>query len=269
MTRFAPDGTAFDLCGPENAPVVVLIHGLGLNRACWQWTAPALSDSYRVLSYDLFGHGESAISAETPSLSLFSGQLAALLDHLGIETASVAGFSLGGMIARRFAQDAASRTTSLIILHSPHQRTNAAQVAILKRVETAREHGPASTVEAALDRWFTEDFRLANPQMMALVRSWVTANAIEVYHTIYSVLADGIDEITAPTPPISCPALVITGDEDFGNGPDMAQAIAAEIEGAKVLILPGLRHMALAEDPAALNGPVRQFLDQNSRGNAT
>ena len=71
-----------------------------------------------------------------------------------------------------------------------------------------------------------------------------------------------IDEITAPIPPLSCPALVITGDEDYGNGPEMTRAIAAEIAGAQALILPGLRHMALAEDPPAVNRPVTDFLTQ-------
>lgn len=267
MTKFAPDGTAFELSGPRNAHVVVLIHGLGLNRACWQWTTPALSDVYRVLAYDLFGHGESVAPTETPSLSVFSQQLSDLLDHLGIASASIAGFSLGGMIARKTAQTSPLRVNNLIILHSPHQRAPDAQEAILKRVEMAREQGPSSTVEAALDRWFSQDFRHANPDLMDLVRSWVTANPIAIYHTIYRVLADGIDEITAPTPPISCPTLVITGDEDFGNGPEMTQAIAEEIAGAEALILPGLRHMALAEDPEAINLPIRRFLDKNIKGN--
>lgn len=258
----APDGTVYELSGPANAPVVVMIHGLGLNRACWQWTVPALADRYRVLSYDLFGHGQSAAPPETPSLSLFSKQLSALLVHLDIGSATLAGFSLGGMIARRFAQDAPVRTNALVILHSPHKRSDDAQDAILKRVEQARHEGPQSTVEAALDRWFTADFRHTNPDMMETVRGWVTANDIKIYHTIYAVLAEGIDEIVAPTLPISCPTLVITGDEDYGNGLEMTQAIASEIHGAKALILKGLRHMALAEDPDAVNAPMRAFLDQ-------
>lgn len=53
----------------------------------------------------------------------------------------------------------------------------------------------------------------------------------------------------------------MTGDQDYGNGPEMTHAIAAEIPGAQTLILPGLRHMALMEDPAALNIPLRAFLD--------
>ena len=262
----APDGTAFEISGANAGPTVVLIHGLGLNMDCWQWTIPALSDGYRVLRYDLFGHGQSAQPPEPPGLSLFSRQLQGLLDHCGIRVAAVAGFSLGGMIARRFAQDVPERAAALMILHSPHKRTEMAQAAILKRVEQARLEGPQATVVAALERWFTDSYRQANPEMMAIVRNWVMANDRAIYHTIYRVLADGIDEIVAPDPPIACPALVMTGDEDYGNGPEMTRAIADEIAGARVHILQGLRHMALAEDPEAVNRPLRRFLDDLELG---
>ena len=260
--RRAADGTVLDLHGPEDAPLVVLIHGVGLNRQCWQWTIPALAERYRVVTYDFYGHGESPNPPETPTLGLLSRQLQGVLDACGADDASIVGFSLGGMIARRFAQDVPRRTAALAILHSPHQRTPEAQAAIEARVKQARTTGPSSTVEAALERWFTDAYRPANPEMMALVRGWVTANDPAAYHTVYRLLAEGVAEIVAPTPPIRCPALVLTGDEDFGNGPEMTRAIAAEIEGAEVVILEGLRHMALAEDPPSVNGPLAAFLDR-------
>jgi pimeloyl-ACP methyl ester carboxylesterase len=257
----APDGTAYEISDHGHQAWVVLIHGLGLNHACWQWTVPALSDDFNVLRYDLFGHGASVDPPSSPSLSLFSRQLQELMDHCGIQSAAIVGFSLGGMIARRFAQDEPDRAWALAILHSPHKRTPEAQAAILARVDLAREHGPSATVEAALERWFTDDFRAANPDVMDAVRGWVMANRKTVYHHIYRVLAEGVDEIVKPNPPIACPTFVTTGDEDFGNGPEMTHAIAAEIEGAQSLILPGLRHMALAEDPPAINVPLRRFLN--------
>ncbi|MEM8840607.1 MAG: alpha/beta fold hydrolase [Pseudomonadota bacterium] len=255
------DGTSYELSGPAGAPCVVLIHGLGLNQACWQWTRPALDDAYRVLSYDLFGHGQSADPVETPSLSVFSRQLQALLDQCGIDAACIAGFSLGGMIARRFAQDCPGRVRALIVLHSSHKRSDAAQAAVVDRVVQARAQGADAMVKDALERWFTPAYRAGNPQMMDLVQRWITANRREIYHLNYHVLATGVDEVVAPDPPISCPALVITGDQDSGSGPEMARAIAAEIDGAQAVILKGLRHMALAEDPDSINQPVRRFLD--------
>ena len=264
----AEDGTVYDLTGPKDAPAVVLIHGLGLNRAAWQWLAPDLSECYRVLTYDLLGHGESGPPPPDPVLRTLSDQLTGLLDHVGLDRVAIVGFSLGGMIARRFTQDHGARVTALGILHSPHRRTEEAQAAILARVEQAKSEGPSATVEAALVRWFTDAYRAANPEMMELVRSWVTANDPAIYPQVYRILAEGIDEIVAPNPPITAPTLVITGEEDYGNGPEMTRAIAAEIAGAEALVLPGLRHMALAEDPAAFNRPLMDFLDWHLGGGA-
>lgn len=262
MTGRDPHGTAYHLAGPETGAVVVLVHGLGLTHSVWQWLAPDLARRYRVLRYDLLGHGQSAAPQGQPALRDLSQQLARLLDHLGVAQAAIVGFSLGGMVARRFAQDFPPRIRALAILHSPHRRTPQAQAAILARVEQARVAGPAATVEAALLRWYTDACRAARPDLMDLTRAWVLANDPKVYPGLYQILADGIEEIVAPNPAIACPALVLTADQDFGNGPEMSAAIAAEIAGARLLVLPGLRHMALAENPAAVNAPVQQFLSE-------
>ncbi len=253
------NGTTYDLTGPEDAPVVALIHGLGLTRAVWQWLLPDLH-KFRVLTYDLIGHGETAPPEGEPTLKDLADQLAHLLDYLNIGKAAIVGFSLGGMIARRFAQDYPARTTALVVLHSAHKRTERQQAAILFRVAQAEEHGPEATVELALQRWYTEAAQASRPDLMDLTRAWILSNKRGVYVKLYRILAHGVDEIVAPTPPITVPTLVLTGDEDHGNNPDMSIAIATEIPRARLVILKGLRHMALAEDPQAVNRPVRDFL---------
>jgi pimeloyl-ACP methyl ester carboxylesterase len=263
MGERTPRGTAYELRGQSDA-TVVLVHGLGLNRQSWQWQVPDLAKSYRVITYDLHGHGESSLPPEQPSLYMFSTQLKELLDHLQISKAAIMGFSLGGMIARRFAMDHPERLWALGVLHSAHARDKTAQDAILLRVEQARAEGPAATVEAALQRWFTSDFRSANPALMNMVRSWILANRKEVYWPIYQVLADGVTELVAPSPPVAVPALVMTGEEDHGNSPEMSRAIAAEIPGSELVILPGLRHMALAEAPELFNAKLLGFLARAS-----
>lgn len=262
MANEASDGTIYDAVGPETAPAIILVHGLGLRRAMWQWTVPAIADGFRCVTYDLLWHGESPAPGMAPSLRVFSNQLQAVMQCAGIDRAAIVGFSLGGMIARRFAQDLPDRVGALAILNSPHRRSPEAQAAILARVAAAAGDGPSATVEAALQRWFTDEARTSRPDLMGLVRSWVLANDPTSYPAVYRVLAEGIDEIVEPDPPICCPALVLTGEGDHGNGPEMTQAIAAEIVGAETVILPTLRHMALAEDPGAVNGPLRAFLDR-------
>ena len=114
----APDGTAYDLHGPKGAPVVALIHGLGLTRATWDGHITALSARFRVLTYDLAGHGETAVPEGEITLSTFSEQLVRLMDHLGLPSVAAVGFSLGGMINRRLAMDHPGRVWALGILNS-------------------------------------------------------------------------------------------------------------------------------------------------------
>lgn len=256
-----PQGTAYDLTGPNGAPVVVLIHGLGLSRAVWQWLTPDLT-RFRTLTYDLIGHGETAPPQGQPALKDLAVQLAALLDHLKIDKAALVGFSLGGMVARRFAQDHPARTTALAILHSAWRRSPQAQAAIETRVAQAEAEGPAATVEAALERWYSDTARASRPELMDLTRSWVLANDPTVYPRLYRILANGVDEVSTPNPPITCPTLVLTADGDHGNSPEMSIAIASEIPRARLVILKGFRHMALAENPQAVNRPVRDFLTE-------
>ena len=265
MASLTPHGTAYESFG-SGPRVIALVHGLGLNRHSWQRQVAALSRTHRVITFDLHGHGDSSVPPITPSLTVFSEQLVELLDHLGIARASVFGFSLGGMIARRFAMDHADRLEALGILHSAHARDQAAHDAIQARVVQAAKDGPAATVEAALSRWFTNSFRLSHPQMMDEVQRWILANRKDVYAPIYQVLVDGVTELVAPNPPIAAPTLVMTGEEDYGNSPAMSRAIAAEIAGSELVILPGLRHMALAEAPELFNAKLLNFLSRVQGG---
>ena len=259
------DGTRYEVHG-EAGPWVVLVHGLGLNRRMWREQIPALMPSYRVLAYDLAGHGDTPPRPKAPSLSGFSAQLVGLLDHLGIARAAVVGFSLGGMIARRFAMDRGDRLWALGILNSAHARSPEATAAIQVRVDRAREAGPSATVGAAMTRWFGEAFQSARPEVIEEVRGWILANDPAVYPGNYQVLVDGVDELIAPDPPISCPALVMTADDDPGQTPEMSRAIAAEIPGAELVVLPGLRHMGMVEAPDAYNGVLLPFLDAQRPG---
>jgi len=257
----AKDGTSCRLydSGKTGMPVL-LIHGLGLNQDMWAAQIDALAEYGPVITYDLYGHGASPPPPETPSLSLFADQAIKVADEFGYPRIIVAGFSLGGMIARRIAMDAPQILSGLAVLHSPHQRTINEHNAIQQRVYQAEEHGPQATVDAAIERWFSEDFRAKAPAVMDQVKNWVMANDRAIYPPIYQVLVDGVDELISPTPPIAMPTLVMTGDEDFGNHPAMSAAIAGEIKGAELVVLKGLRHMAMMEAPEIFNDHLIRFI---------
>ena len=137
MSETSSNGSVYELTGPVDAPVLVFVHGLGLNRQVWAKFVARMAQRYRVLNYDLFGHGESVPPPEKPNLTTFSEQLVSLLDELGIERCSIIGFSLGGMINRRFAIDHPNRLQAMAILNSPHERGDEAQKLVEQRFSFA------------------------------------------------------------------------------------------------------------------------------------
>lgn len=261
MTARDRNGTAYEVAGPDRAAAVALIHGLGLNRGVWRDHVPALAARYRVVSYDLYGHGDSAPPPATPSLALFAAQLRDLLDAIGIARCAVVGFSLGGMINRRFALDAPDRVAALAVLNSPHERDAAAQRLVEQRAAAVAAGGSDASIEAALQRWFTPDFHAARPDVIAAVRAWRAANDPASYPASCLVLATGVTELVRPDPPITAPTLVMTAEHDSGSTPAMSHAIAGEIPGARTIIVPGLRHMGLMERPELFTEPLLRFLD--------
>ncbi len=258
MPDRSEDGTAYDMQGPEDAPVLVLIHGLGASRRMWDEHLPAYAE-YRVITYDLYGHGESAAAPETVTLTLLAKQIAGLLQSLAFQRAHLVGFSIGGMINRRFAMDHPEKSISLTILNSPHQRTPEAQRLVEERASTVRNQGRFATFDEALRRWFTPHHREhgAGP---ARLRAWREQVDPESYAQAAWVLAHGVLELIDPKPAITLPSLVMTCENDSGSTPAMSRAIAAEIAGAELKIVPELQHLGLMEDPAAFSGPITAFL---------
>ena len=256
-------GTAYDLTGPEDAPVVALIHGLGLTRAStWGPIARLLAGPFRVLSYDLCGHGETALPNEGPSLTVLSEQLIALMDELEIDRAALIGFSLGGMINRRVAMDHPDRVSALVILNSPHERGAEQQALVEARARDTADGGAAATIEATLARWFTEDYRRENKTLVDEVRAVVLANHPENYVAHRQVLATGVIELIRPEPPIAHPTLVVTCEHDSGSTTAMSHAIGSEIAGAEVEIVPDLQHLGLIERPFLFAGRIETFLEK-------
>jgi len=259
--RSSANGTRYNLSGPTAAPVLAFIHGLGLNRRIWDKFVSRLAPRYRVLTYDLYGHGDSVAAPVKPSMSLYARQLIELIDELGIERCSLVGFSLGGMINRRVAIDHPQRVAALAILNSPHERGAEAQALVEQRALDSAAGGPGATLDATIERWFTPQFRAAHDDYIQRVRSWVLANDARDYALAREVLAFGVVELIRPQPPITRPTLVMTCENDSGSTPAMSQAIASEIAGAEVIIVPGLKHMGLAENPGFFINALAEFFE--------
>ena len=259
------DGTYYELHGRDDAPVVVLIHGLGLCHEIWTPYINYFTKDYRVISYDLYGHGKSMTPGSSVSLSKYATQISNMLDELGIETASIVGFSIGGMINRRFALDYREKLHCQVILNSPHDRGDEAQLAVEERAKMVREQGALATMDAALQRWFTPEFRISDPVTVQRVVDWRQLVDGESYAQAAWVLANGVRELIQPDPPVKARTLVMTCENDTGSTPAMAKAIADEIEGAELQIIPHLQHLGLMEDINVFAEPILEFLGKTHR----
>ncbi|MBT1262352.1 alpha/beta fold hydrolase [Pseudomonas sp. VS40] len=254
-----PAGTSYLATG-QGQPVV-LIHGVGLNKEMWGGQVVGLAPHYRVITYDMLGHGASPRPENGTPLLGYADQLLELLDHLQLPQATVIGFSMGGLVARAFTLHYPERLKSLVVLNSVFNRSPEQRAGVIARTAQAAEHGPDANAEAALSRWFSREYQAANPAQIAALRQTLAGNDPQGYLTTYELFAtqdmyraDELGNIKSPT-------LVATGELDPGSTPQMARQLADRIPGATVAILAEQRHMMPVESPRLVNQLLLDFLE--------
>lgn len=243
--EFTINGTACSISG--NGRVLVLIHGVGLDRTLWRQHAADLSRDYCVICHDMPGHGDSDAAPGNATLDDFADQLARLLDDLGIEVAAIAGFSLGALVTQAFAIRYPRRLARMALLYCVYNRGEDSRRAILSRVEQAEREGTESLVEAAMARWLSDEFRHANPEMEAEIRQRLSNNNPAHFLVAYKLFANQDINMSGVIDNDRTPTLVMTGELDTGSTPEMSKAIADDIPGSTLVILQGQRHMGVIE----------------------
>ncbi|MGY0216480.1 alpha/beta fold hydrolase [Endozoicomonadaceae bacterium StTr2] len=257
-----PAGTSYSIHG-QGMPVV-LIHGVGLNKSMWGGQLAGLADQFQLISYDMLGHGHSQQPADGAGLQDYADQLRELLDHLQIPRATVIGFSMGGLVARAFALAHPDYLSGLVIMNSVFGRTDEQRRGVQARTREVAEKGPAANVDAALERWFSREYRAASPAQIELIRQTLGQNSHQGYLKTYDLFASQDNYMADQLHQIRTPSLVITGELDSGSTPHMAQSLARAIPGALCEVLPEQRHMMPMESPREVNHHLRTFLSNLS-----
>ena len=99
--------------------VLVFIHGLSDSLLYWEILTNSLKNDYKVVRYDLRGHGSSPLGDGEITMDVYVNDLLGLLEELKIDKVNLAGFSLGGMIALKFAIEYPQRVSSMVLMSSP------------------------------------------------------------------------------------------------------------------------------------------------------
>jgi 3-oxoadipate enol-lactonase len=242
---------AGSLEGPPGAPVLVLGNSLGTSRAVWERQVAEFRQHFRLVRYDLPGHGGSAAVAGPYTVSGLGAGVLALADSLGVGRFAYCGISLGGMIGMWLAAAAPDRIaalglvcTSAYLPPADGWRARASQV---------RAAGMASVSEAAIGRWFTPGFAGRAPSVVGEFRAELKRTDPLGYAGCCEAIAEM--DLRESLPGVAAPTLVLAGADDPATPPEHGAAIAGLVPGARLEVVPAA-HLATVEAADAVTGAL-------------
>ena len=237
---------------------VVLIHSLAMDRRFWQPVAERLASHAPVLVYDCRGHGESDKPAGPYTVELFARDLADLLDHVGWNSGLVAGASMGGCIALAFATAYPARTAALALIDTTAWYGAEAPAQWAERGSRAATAGMGVLVEFQTTRWFGDEFRARQPQIVQHSVDVFLRNDVQAYVETCTML--GAADLRGALPTMKMPTAIVVGDEDYATPVAMAEAMHHSIKGSTLTVLKGARHLTPLEAPDAIAGELIALL---------
>jgi len=255
--------THYRLDGPAGAPVITLTHPLGATLALWDDHVPALTKQYRVLRYDVRGHGGSEIPPGPYTLEQMAGDLEELLRSLAITGTHFVGVSMGGLIGMTAALSHPRLIRSLVLCDTTACYGPGLRPMWEDRIRVAETEGmTAALVDRTMDIWFTAPFRAREKDTVKRVAAMLERSDPRGYAA--AIRAIGFVDLTERIAAIRCPTLVVVGEQDPGTPPAMARVIHERIPDAQLLVLSGAAHCAVVEASDRFLPALMSFLGPQS-----
>jgi 3-oxoadipate enol-lactonase len=255
-------GSAFDagaitLHRTGKGPVLVLLHCLGVDHRLWRIALPNWERDHMLLAYDFPGHGESPVPSRPYGIADLASQLAATLDSAGVARATIAGISLGGLVAQHFAAIFPARVDRLVLIDTTPRYTDEMRGMWAVRAAQAREGGVKSLIPGLLEIWFTKEFIAQESPAVRYVRAAFERCPNEGYARACEALAAA--DLRALTPKIAAPTLMVCGEQDIPSFIDAARWLKANIANSHLAWLQRARHASILEQPEQFQSALRRF----------
>jgi 3-oxoadipate enol-lactonase len=236
--------------------VIALLHPVGLRAEFWDGVVDHLQSSFRMISVDLRGHGESDVPDRPFSLDDAATDVIELLRAVGSPPCVVGGCSMGGMVAQGMALQAPDLVRGLILSNTAHAFPAAAAETMGKRAQAAEEGMPA-VLQTTLDRWFSRAFQTEHADVVQRISEWLLQGDPVVHGWSWQAIGslaygERLRQITAPT-------LILTGSDDQSIPAAMADAMMKLLPHARHHDFAGAGHLAPIETPAEYARVVREF----------
>ncbi|PPR61715.1 MAG: 3-oxoadipate enol-lactonase 2 [Alphaproteobacteria bacterium MarineAlpha4_Bin2] len=251
----------YEAQGPADAPTVVMSHSLAATNAMWDPQMEALKD-YRVIRYDMRGHGDSDAPDEAYSLEMLADDLFGLMDALEIEHTHYIGLSMGGMIGQTAALKNNDRFLSLSLCDTMSRVPKEMQGTWDERITSARTIGMEGLVDGTMARWFSESYMKTEPEECDKVRDMIRNTKVSGFCGCCRAI-QGLD-LTDRISAINVPTQMIVGEDDPGTPVAAHQVMHEKIKGSELVILPNALHFSNVEQKNAFNDAYITFLGKHS-----
>lgn len=245
--------------GLRVAPCAVLLHGMGDSWRSYEPVLEHVPDDVRVLVPTLRGHGDADRPDSGYTPAGFVSDLVALLDHVGVEQAVIAGHSSGAQVAQLFALMYPRRTLGLVLVGAPGPMRDHPGVAELDRTFSTL----ADPIDPAFARGFTASL-FAGPPPPGFLDMQV-AESVKVPARVFRATWDGIREfdISDRLGEVSVPTLIVWGDRDrlAVASREVQDRFVRELPAARLVVYPGVGHSPHWEQPARFAADLASFVD--------
>jgi 3-oxoadipate enol-lactonase len=244
----------YEISGKEGAPWLVLSHSLACSVRMWDPTVAAFKDSFRILNYDMRGHGATTAAAAPYTLDLLADDVLGLMQSLNIGKAKYCGLSIGGMIGQTLALRKDHPFEKMVFADTTHAQPPEALKQWEDRIRIAESKGMAGLLDSTMERWFTPPFRSSAEakKIAALILATPVAGYVGCGRAIMGL------NTSARLKEIKVPVLAVTGNDDGAAGG--TRFIGENVPGAKFVGIPQASHIANVEQPEAFNRALRDFL---------
>lgn len=242
--------------GADDRPALVFSHSLGLDHAMWDVQAAEMLPYFRILRYDVRGHGASAATPGDYTIAQLGNDVLAIANACGIAEFAFCGLSLGGMIGQWLAVHARDRVTSLVLANTTARVADPAAMEARRRA--VLDGGMASVEEMVMARFFSPAVLQGNAPAIASARRTLRATDPVGYAGCCAAIRD-MDhrDVLAQ---IAVRTLVISGDADVGMPWDGHGAVlSSSIPGARAVRL-AAAHIANLEKPRSFTRALLDFL---------
>src|SRR5262245_51052019 len=250
------DTTCFyRLTGKDESPVLMLAHSLGQDHGMWDPQIADLSEHFRVVRYDIRGHGASGVTAGDYRIEQLAADALALADALGIDRFSFCGVSLGGMIGQWLAASAPQRVTAAVL-------ANTSATADAARMQARREAvlsgGMSAVADMVMSRFFSPRLLESDSALVASARRTLLSTNPVGYAGCCAAIRDM--DLTPLLSQIRIPILIVNGELDNSlPWQGLGEVLAREIAGARVVHLDAA-HLSNLERPRAFTAAALDFL---------